>query len=73
MKVEDAKKIVKCATRMGLDVELYEEYSGRFMFGKTTTGVTGDKADIAAAANEAGVPHGGFSWDGMGKSDVIAY
>jgi hypothetical protein len=43
MKIETAKAIVAAAEEIGLDsVRLYEDYSGRGMYGRTTTGVVAD-------------------------------
>jgi hypothetical protein len=39
MKIEIAEIIVNAAEEIGLDMSLRENYSGRGMFGKTTTGI----------------------------------
>lgn len=61
MKLETAQKIVEAAGddyEEGEGVSLYEDYSGRGMYGKMTAAVTGDLsaiiAAIAMAAYEAG-------------------
>ena len=35
------------------EISLYEDYSGRGMYGKTTFGVSGDEYDLGTAAIEA--------------------
>lgn len=42
MDIEDAKQIVEFLEEEGDEAELREEYSGRGMFGKTTTGIVID-------------------------------
>lgn len=49
MKLEHAQRIVRAANDIGLDVTLREDYSGRGMYGKTTTGVVGSQSDIIAS------------------------
>lgn len=44
-----AELIEVTAVRNCLEVELHEEYSGRGMFGETTTGVTGSLSEIMLA------------------------
>lgn len=86
MKIENAEKIVESAGNLGLDVTLYENYSGRGMYGKVTNGVVGSLGDvvkcIAAVSSEDFkeekdfldfVEDMGVRWDNMGKSDVIIY
>jgi len=62
MKLEHAQAIENAAESIGLDVELYEGYSGRGMYGEKTTGVVGDLKDIicaiAHAANQMGYDRG---------------
>lgn len=62
MKLEHARAIEDAAGSIGLDVELYEGYSGRCMYGEETTGVVGDLKDIicaiAHAANQMGYDRG---------------
>ncbi len=62
MKAEHAKAIVEAANDMGVEVTLYEGYSGRSMYGRTTHGVVGDHSDImrciAAAAYKLGYDEG---------------
>lgn len=38
---------------MNDDIDLYEDYSGRGMYGKTTFGVSGDSYDLGDAATDA--------------------
>jgi hypothetical protein len=54
-------------------LEVYPDYSGRGMFGKTTSGIVGDKGDILTACSVAGVGTATLHWDNMGKHDMIAY
>ena len=72
MTLEDAQKIVDKAEEEGLDVTLYENYSGRGMFGATTSGVVGSTVDITEAATLAGLRARTFRWDNMAL-DMIAY
>jgi hypothetical protein len=53
MKLETAKLIAD-ADGTG-DVEVYEGYSGRGMYGDETTGITGPESDLVAAIARAGV------------------
>jgi len=41
-----AAKIAELAHNEGLDVKVYEDYSGRGMYGDTTTGLVGATGDI---------------------------
>lgn len=62
MKLEHAQAIENAADAVGLDVELYEKYSGRGMYGEETSGVVGSLGDIicaiAYAANQMGYDRG---------------
>ncbi len=49
MQLKTAKAIVKAAEEMDLTVTLREGYSGRGMYGKTTTGVVGSHSDVMKA------------------------
>ena len=40
MDLQLAKKLVECCNEIGVDAEVYENYSGRGMYGKTTSGIT---------------------------------
>lgn len=42
MKIEVAKAIVEAANECGYEMKLREDYSGRGMFGRTTTGIVYD-------------------------------
>lgn len=55
MKLESAKLIVASAEEMGVELSLYESYSGRAMYGKKTAGICFSNIGdiIAAAANVA--------------------
>lgn len=72
MTLEDAKKIVETAEQDDSGITLYENYSGRGMFGKKTAGVVGNRTEIEDAAEQAGVNVSLFKWDNMGL-DMIAY
>ncbi len=84
MKIENARRIVKAANELDLDVTLREDYSGRGMMGRSTAGVVGSMGDIvqsiALAANELGPELGphfiedmAIATDSMGRSSIIAY
>lgn len=79
MTLEQAESIIKAARSMDIDdeVRLYgaepESYSGRGMFGNTTTAVTGPRDLIAAAMGRAGLDPRAFRWDSMGKTNSVAY
>ena len=45
MQLELAKKIVNACYNQGKEARLYEDYSGRWMYGKETTGVVVDSKD----------------------------
>jgi hypothetical protein len=83
MKIETAKAIVEAAESIGSEASVYEDYSGRGMYGKTTAGVvlssmTAAIAAAAAAVADADEPRdmaddlGNLSWDSMGR-DIIIY
>ncbi len=55
MKLAHAIAIDKAASEMGVEVTLYEEYSGRGMYGKTTAGVVGRLNEIIACIAQAAV------------------
>lgn len=50
-----AEMLVEAAETIGIDVTLYENYSGRGMYNKTTTGVVGGITGLMAACLQAGV------------------
>ncbi len=86
MKLETANTIKKAAEMAGIEIEVYEGYSGRGMYGRKTTGLSGSKSDIVKATamaffsmGEAGDPDGeemledlDWAWDSLGR-DEIAY
>lgn len=45
MKLKNAQRIVKCLEAEGTEASLYEDYSGRGMWGTTTTAVAADDSD----------------------------
>ena len=47
MDVKVAQKIVGILDNMGVEAEIYEDYSGRGMYGKTTTGIVCDAGKSA--------------------------
>lgn len=49
MDAKIAKLIVEKAGDIGLELRLYERYSGRGMFGRETAGIVGDMGDIQRA------------------------
>jgi hypothetical protein len=42
MQMQDAVELMNFLENQGFDAKLYEDYSGRGMYGNTTTGVTTD-------------------------------
>jgi hypothetical protein len=57
MKKANAEKILAAMEDAGMKCELYEDYSGRGMFGRTTTGIVCDSPEDASwAAGKARVP-----------------
>ena len=85
MKLEFAKLLVEASEELECPIDLRENYSGRGMFGKVTSGVVGGKEDIQAALIKAAYNLGqnngdidgfleetSFRWDNMGH-DFIAY
>ena len=73
MKLENAKKIIKRGKSMGYTFRLYKEYSGRGMFGRKTSGVTGDYNQIMKVIQSFGKNANNQRTDNMGKSDMIVY
>lgn len=56
MNLTTARVLVEAGYDIGVDVALYEGYSGRGMFGKVTDAVTvSNLADFAAVAAKAGI------------------
>lgn len=47
------EKFARLIVEQNSALELYEDYSGRGMYGKSTFGVVGDADDVANAAAEA--------------------
>ena len=86
MDIKLAEKLVELVNEAGYDAELREDYSGRFMYGKTTAGIVMDSLGtlltvVLTAAMEypeafdgldAEVPYNGFRTDSMGM-DMIIY
>lgn len=70
MKLEHAKLIVAVAEGFGYDIRLYENYSGRGMFGKTTSGVVGALPEIVSCIAAVGVDLGSLL-NAQGKSEGI--
>jgi hypothetical protein len=72
MKAENAEAIVEKLNDDGIEAEVYTEYSGRGMFGRTTTGVvTGSVADVAYAMGSLKIEDSRRT-DNMGL-DMIVY
>jgi hypothetical protein len=71
MKKANAEKILAAMQDAGMDAELYEDYSGRGMFGRTTTGIVcGSPEDAAWAAGQAGVSKP-RNMDNMGLQYIV--
>lgn len=89
MELETAKAISKVLGDLEIEHRLYENYSGRFMFGKTTVGIVLEKPDQVIRAAELAcldlntpssligplikIAEGGYSIDSMGKTQAIIY
>ena len=56
MTLEQAKKIVEILKDEGIEAEVYEDYSGRFMYGQTCPGIVcDDPVAVGFAAAKADV------------------
>jgi hypothetical protein len=62
MKHEDAQKMIAQLEDAGYEATLYEGYSGRCMYGKTTYGVTTDCRPVTMELHGIDYPR----MDGMG-------
>ena len=72
MKLENAQKIVSSLERIGVEASLYENYSGRGMFGTATTGiVVGSAGSVETTMKMLGIEDS-CRTDSMGL-DVIVY
>lgn len=84
MQLEVAKKLVASADEVGVELEIVEDYSGRGMFGKSTTAVRFDTVqDLFTAFYSLGLDDGqepdeseeinfsSLSIDSLGKSQII--
>jgi len=70
--LKNAEAIVEFLTSEGIEATVYEEYSGRGMFGSTTSGVvTSQSGDVAFAMGSLGIKERPQQ-DSMGL-DVILY
>jgi len=69
MKLDAAIDLVNALQDNGFEAETYEDYSGRGMYGETTTGVVSDITPntIPEFLNTR------YNIDNMGKSDYIYY
>jgi hypothetical protein len=75
MTLEQATKIVEAIENDGGSASVYEEYSGRGMFGRTCVGIVTDSPEsVGYAAAEVGVPKKDLPTrrDSMGR-DLILY
>lgn len=52
------------------NLEIYKNYSGRFMFGTTTTAIVGSKEELSKAITEVNSSFD-YSWDELGKQHII--
>lgn len=72
MQLENAQKIVNALLNTGTDAELYEDYSGRGMFGAFTAGVVVKNAGSVEVIMHLLDIHDSCRTDSMGL-DVIVY
>lgn len=76
MQLHEAIELVEFLESEGYDAELYEDYSGRGMYGNTTTGVTTDARPQSMEAMEEAMEEAeidpSFRKDNMGL-DYIYY
>ena len=72
MKLEHAEQIVEHIEGEGGEASLYEDYSGRGMYGSTTAGVVADSASSVARALAALGITERLRHDSMGL-DIIVY
>lgn len=74
MTLTQAQEIVKILNDDGVEAEVYENYSGRCMYGATCTGIVcDDPIAVGMAAVKAGVDGGSRPkrQDHLGKSLII--
>lgn len=72
MKLEHAKKIVEhIENEFGEEARLYEKYSGRCMFGKTTAGVVARSTEVIHRAMGELRIRCRTSQDNMGLSYIV--
>jgi hypothetical protein len=72
MKLENAQAIVEFLEDQGDEASVYEDYSGRGMYGRTTAGVVASEvSDVTYAMGRLGIEDSRNS-DSMGR-DVIVY
>jgi len=73
MQLEVAKKLVASADEVGVELEVLEDYSGRGMFGKSTTAVEFNTVqDLFAAFYSLGMDDGQESEE-SGESEEINF
>lgn len=70
MDKKKAERIQEVADEEGLDVAI-REYSGRFMYGKSTWAATGPLDDVADAVAGAGLRMSEFRKDSMALNIII--
>ena len=63
MERERAEQIVEVLLENGVEASLYEDYSGRGMYGKTTTGIKCDSRDDVLYAAGIADQREGAGWD----------
>ena len=72
MKLEVAQALVEAAADIGVEMDIYEDYSGRSMYGTKTTGVTyASEVDLMKAAAYVAGAIGDGSIDTMELPDFI--
>lgn len=73
MTQKHAERIVAQLAKDGIEAQVYKRYSGRFMFGETTTGVVSHSVeDIKSAARQCRIASSKFRQDNMAR-DMIVY
>ena len=77
MKKSLAEKMIDACNEEGIELEIYEEYSGRGMYGKTTTGIVIAQNDpmedvmVACRKHDVNIRSSEFQKDSLGLSKII--
>lgn len=71
MKLSNAQKVVEYLAGEGVEAEVYEDYSGRNMYGKTTAAVLCDEThEVMWAMGELGI-RDSMKVDNLGKRWIV--